>query len=83
MFSLKPVLLVPFIFVLFGVNPAIAGLPASVDGEDLPTLAPIVERTRPAVVNIATKGHVNVQNNPLLNDPFIRRFFEGFGNDMP
>lgn len=57
-----------------------AGLPASVDGKSLPSLAPIVERTRPAVVNIATRGHVNVQNNPLLNDPFFRRFFHGMEN---
>ncbi|MFC1588881.1 DegQ family serine endoprotease [Pseudomonadota bacterium] len=83
MFNLRPILLVPFIFTLFGTSSVIAGLPMSVDGESLPTLAPIVERTRPAVVNIATSGHVNVQNNPLLNDPFFKRFFEGFGNNMP
>ena len=59
-----------------------AGLPASVDGNSVPTLAPIVERTRPAVVNIATHGHVNVQANPLLNDPFFKRFFRGMEN-MP
>jgi Do/DeqQ family serine protease len=57
-----------------------AGLPASVDGNSLPSLAPVVERTRPAVVNIATHGHVNVQNNPLLNDPFFKRFFRGLEN---
>lgn len=57
-----------------------AGLPASVDGKSLPSLAPVVERTRPAVVNIATRGHVNVQNNPLLNDPFFKRFFRGLEN---
>ena len=64
-------------------TPAVwAALPLSVGGKDLPTLAPIVELTRPAVVNIATSGHVNQQNHPFLNDPFFRRFFEGFEN-MP
>jgi serine protease Do/serine protease DegQ len=48
----------------------------------IPTLAPMVERTRPAVVNIATTGHVDVQKHPLLNDPFFKRFFEGY-EDMP
>ena len=44
------------------------------DGE-LPSLAPMLEQSKPAVVNIATKSHVRVQDNPLLNDPFFRRFF--------
>ena len=70
------------IFISTLSGPVIAGLPASVDGNVLPTLAPVVERTRPAVVNIATRGSVNVQNHPLLNDPFFKRFFHGFEN-MP
>ena len=52
-----------------------AGLPASVNGEDLPTLAPMLERVTPSVVNIATSGTV-VQQSPLFNDPFFRRFFD-------
>ena len=48
----------------------------------IPTLAPMVEKTRPAVVNIATTGHIDVQKHPLLNDPFFKRFFEGYG-DIP
>ena len=52
------------------------------DGQSLPSLAPIVERTRPAVVNIATTGHIDVQKHPLLNDPFFKRFFEGY-SDIP
>ncbi len=57
-----------------------AQLPGSVNGEALPSLAPVVELTRPGVVNIATRGHVNVQNHPLLNDPFFKRFFRGLEN---
>lgn len=41
----------------------------------MPTLAPMLDRTKPAVVNIATRSQVRVQDNPLLNDPFFRRFF--------
>ncbi|MBI5463169.1 MAG: DegQ family serine endoprotease [Gammaproteobacteria bacterium] len=52
-----------------------AALPAAVNGQVLPTLAPMLEQVTPAVVNIATVGHVRIQQNPLLNDPFFRRFF--------
>ena len=44
-------------------------------GKPLPTLAPMLERTMPAVVNIATSGHVRVQESPLFSDPFFRHFF--------
>jgi serine protease Do/serine protease DegQ len=53
-----------------------AALPAEVDGQPLPTLAPMLERVTPAVVNIATRGRVQVRENPLLSDPFFRRFFD-------
>jgi len=55
---------------------AAAALPARLaDGEALPSLAPMLERTTPAVVNIATYTTVQVRN-PLLEDPFFRRFFD-------
>ena len=42
----------------------------------VPTLAPMLKKVLPAVVNIRTIGHVEAQQtNPLLNDPFFRRFF--------
>ena len=53
-----------------------AALPFMADGDRLPSLAPMLERVTPAVVNIATEGRVRVQQNPLLNDPFFRRFFD-------
>ena len=56
---------------------ASAGLPPSVDGQPLPTLAPMLEKTTPAVVNISTTGKVVVRD-PFFDDPFFRRFF-----DMP
>ena len=54
---------------------ASAQLPAQVGDTPVPSLAPMVKRVTPAVVNIATKGTVQEQN-PLLNDPFFRRFFD-------
>jgi len=49
-----------------------AGLPTR-DG--LPTLAPILEKVTPAVVNIAVLQKSPEQDNPLMRDPFFRRFF--------
>jgi Do/DeqQ family serine protease len=46
-------------------------------GEE-PTLAPLLERVTPAVVNIAVVGQEAAgAGNPLLNEPLLRRFFEG------
>ena len=50
-------------------------LPASTS-QSLPTLAPMLERATPAVVNIATEGTIRLRPNPLFNDPFFRRFFD-------
>jgi Do/DeqQ family serine protease len=55
--------------------PASAQLPAAVGDTPVPSLAPMLKRASPAVVNIATRGTVQEQN-PLLNDPFFRRFFD-------
>jgi Do/DeqQ family serine protease len=45
---------------------------------ETPTLAPLLERVTPAVVNISVVGtQVAESRNPLLEDPFFRRFFEG------
>jgi len=54
---------------------AAAQLPAQVGQTPVPSLAPMLKRVTPAIVNIATKGTVQ-QENPLLNDPFFRRFFD-------
>nr|WP_242521870.1 DegQ family serine endoprotease [Motiliproteus sp. SC1-56] len=48
--------------------------PADAQGRELPSLAPLLEEITPAVVNIATYTHRRTQN-PLLQDPFFRRFF--------
>ncbi|MEQ9447448.1 MAG: trypsin-like peptidase domain-containing protein, partial [Rhodospirillaceae bacterium] len=40
----------------------------------LPSLAPLVDRVAPAVVNIRVTSEVNVADNPLFNDPMFRFF---------
>ncbi|MEJ8567094.1 Do family serine endopeptidase [Elongatibacter sediminis] len=53
---------------------AAAALPPVVDGEPLPSLAPVLDRVTPSVVNIYTQTRVRIRS-PLLDDPFFRRFF--------
>lgn len=52
-----------------------AAVPSAVNGSGLPSLAPLVEQTAPAVVNIRTRGTVSQAANPLMDDPNFRRFF--------
>jgi Do/DeqQ family serine protease len=63
---------------LFYTGGAAAQLPEKVGDTPVPSLAPIVKKASPAVVNIATRGTVKEQRprNPLLEDPFFRRFFD-------
>lgn len=70
-------MLKPFIF-LFLLSVSIvsnAALPAfDSQGKTLPTLAPMLKEVSPAVVNISVSSTRTV-NNPLMNDPFFRHFF--------
>jgi serine protease Do/serine protease DegQ len=66
-------LILPLVFA-FGL--AQAQLPEKVGDTPVPSLAPIIKKTSPAVVNIATKGKIREARNPLLDDPFFRRFFD-------
>ena len=80
MFFIRFILLTTTLILAAYASSAVAALPYSVDGQELPSLAPMVEKTRPAVVNIATRGSVDIQKHPLLNDPLFRRFFKDFEN---
>jgi serine protease Do/serine protease DegQ len=55
-----------------------AALPIAVDGERLPSLAPMLANISDAVVNIATESEVTIRRraNPFFDDPFFRRFFD-------
>ncbi|HUQ24824.1 MAG TPA: Do family serine endopeptidase [Burkholderiales bacterium] len=58
----------------FLVTPLFGQVPTR-DG--LPTFAPILEKVTPAVVNIAVLQKSPEAQNPMLRDPFFRRFFGG------
>jgi Do/DeqQ family serine protease len=64
---------------------ALAGIPPAVGDTPLPSLAPMIRKASPAVVNVATRGTVrdNGPQNPLLQDPFFRRFFDLPRNGAP
>lgn len=55
---------------------SLAGLPGYVEGEALPSLSPMLERSMPAVVNISTTKNIRQTESPLLRDPFFKRFFQ-------
>lgn len=58
------------------IAPALAALPSlDGDGRPVPSIAPLLKQVSPAVVNVSTVGMQTVQN-PLLNDPFFRHFFQ-------
>jgi Do/DeqQ family serine protease len=65
-------------------GPVYAAVPAA-DAAPMPTLAPMVKRVSPSVVNIATRGTIKEQpgHNPLLDDPFFRRFFDAPQDSKP
>ncbi|WP_449255222.1 DegQ family serine endoprotease [Bosea sp. (in: a-proteobacteria)] len=59
------------------------GLPSSAGGQPVlerrverPTVAPVLARVTPSVVNIAVVAETPATSNPLYNDPYFRRFFE-------
>jgi S1-C subfamily serine protease len=79
-----------FLLFLFMVASAVIGglvsrmLPLGSDTAPAPrvlagpsddSLAPLVRKTAPAVVNIAVLQPSPAQQNPLLQDPFFRRYF--------
>lgn len=67
------------LFVLFWLmysSSSMAALPLYADGQALPSLAPMLEKSMPAVVNISTTKNVKLRENPLLRDPFFRHFFQ-------
>jgi serine protease Do/serine protease DegQ len=68
---LKVVFLLSLILALLAVQSAAQALPL---GQS--TLAPMLEKVIPGVVNISTRTHVQVRDNPLLSDPFFQYFFD-------
>lgn len=53
-------------------TPAVGALPSAVDGQVLPSLAPMLQKVTPAVVSVHSKQRVRVSP---LGDPFFRQMF--------
>jgi serine protease Do/serine protease DegQ len=60
----------------FSASACTQSTPAGAQSLSPPTLAPLVRKVAPAVVSIAIKGRVAMEQNPLFNDPFFRQFFD-------
>jgi Do/DeqQ family serine protease len=52
-----------------------AGIPPVTEDGKVVSLAPMIDQVTPAVVNIAVLSRSPETDNPLLQDPFFRRFF--------
>ncbi|MBX2885972.1 MAG: Do family serine endopeptidase [Granulosicoccus sp.] len=59
------------------ISPTHAMLPQAVEGEPLPSLAPMLEKVLPAVVNISTTTNIDIADHPLFRDPLFRQFAPG------
>lgn len=71
-----------FVFTLLAfVHSAKAFIPADENQEPY-TLAPLVEKIKPAVVNISTMSKVPTMS-PLMDDPFFRYFYGQRPNPKP
>ena len=64
-----------FVFSFFSTPSHAIGLPSFTESQPVPSLAPMLERSMPAVVNISTTTNIEMAQNPLLQDPFFRHFF--------
>jgi serine protease Do/serine protease DegQ len=62
--------------LLLAANGSHAAWPLAVDGQPLPSLAPMLKKTTPAVVNISTRTQIQEAEHPLMRDPFFRHFFD-------
>ena len=78
--------------VALTTSPAYANLPLAVNGQTMPSLAPMLEHTTPAVVSIAVKGTHEIKQrvpdafkfffgNPRQNQP-QERPFQGLGSGV-
>ena len=56
--------------------PAVQEYPSLDPERGVVTMAPLLARTTPAVVNVSVESRQAVEANPLFADPFFRRFFD-------
>lgn len=64
------------LLVTFSLS-ARAAIPAQIlTDSGTPSLAPMLKTVLPSVVGIVSEGEAKTANNPLMNDPFFRHFFD-------
>jgi serine protease DegQ len=71
---IRPLIIVFTVSLLIGGFPAQAQFVSGIDGS-VPTLAPMLEKVTPAVVNISVVSQALEADNPLYSDPYFRRYF--------
>ena len=59
------------------------GIPQSTTRGGYPSLAPMLARITPAVVNVSVISEVAIEDHPFLRDPQFRRFLESFDIPLP
>ena len=67
---------------VLAVAPTHAAMPLLPLRDGVPTLAPLLQKVTPAVVNISVATPAPRRHNPLFRDPFFRHFF-GPPEDAP
>ncbi len=73
---LRPYAFGPRSMVVLAALLAAATASAQPATREMPSLAPMIEKISPAVVNISVSGSVTEASNPLANDEFFKRFFD-------
>lgn len=61
--------------VVLMLIPAAARAPLLDEQRGVLTMAPVLEKVTPAIVSIAVATRFPGDDNPLLRDPFFRRYF--------
>lgn len=75
--------LICIMLVAIGCHSVAAFPPKDSQGKPVNTLAPMLKKVNPAVVNISTYSKQQDVYNPLMNDPFFRRFFNMPNEQQP
>lgn len=75
-------LILSFLFVAFAPQAVVGRTTLLDDSRDVLTVAPVIEKASPAVVNISVRTRVPGSENPLYRDPFFRHFF-GLPDQIP
>jgi serine protease Do/serine protease DegQ len=65
----------PLIILLSGFNLFLPAA-AAVAPQALPSLSPVLEKVTAAVVNVSVQGTVEGGQNPMMQDPNFRKFFD-------